>query len=73
MRFQQRNDEEEGWGRIAERGEDGEENGGGKGRRKRRMEGVMTEEGMLERTERGEGSGGEEEGESRAAGRFGSC
>lgn len=46
---------------------------GGKGRRKRRMEGEMPEEGMLEKTERGEGSGGEEKGESRAAGRFGSC
>lgn len=37
------------------------------------MEGEMLEEGMLEKTERGEGSGGEEKGESRAAGRFGSC
>lgn len=36
------------------------------------MEGEMPEEGMLEKTERGEGSGGEK-GESRAAGRFGSC
>lgn len=31
------------------------------------------EEELLEKTERGEGSGAEEKGESRAAGRFGSC
>lgn len=40
-------------GRKAEWGEAGEESGGGRGRRKRRMEGEMPEERTLEKT-RGE-------------------